>query len=90
MGKVQKGGASVPSALSDDNENQRVTISSGLHARHLSTDGQKKTIYRIVTGDKKWCLYINMKQCKEWLSPGKQATQHVRNHHQYEAVQGMA
>ena len=29
---------------------------------------------RIVTGDEKWCFYVNMKQRKEWLSPDKQET----------------
>jgi histone-lysine N-methyltransferase SETMAR len=32
----------------------------------------------IVTGDEKWCLYINFKQRKEWLSPDKQATPHAK------------
>ena len=79
MGKVQKCGAWVPHALSDNNKNQRATISAGLLARHRSTHGHKQRfLYRIVTGDEKWCLYINMKQRKEWLSPGKQATLHMK------------
>ncbi|KFD47802.1 hypothetical protein M513_11352 [Trichuris suis] len=28
----------------------------------------------IITGDEEWCLYVNMKQRKEWLSPGKDPT----------------
>lgn len=79
MGKVQKCRAWVPHALSDNNKNQRATISAGLLARHRSTHGHKQRfLYRIVTGDKKWCLYINMKQRKEWLSPDKQATPRVK------------
>ncbi|RWR98798.1 Histone-lysine N-methyltransferase SETMAR-like protein, partial [Dinothrombium tinctorium] len=79
MGKVQKFGAWIPHALSDNNNNQRATISAGLLARHRSTHGHKKRfLYRIVTGDEKWCLYINMKQRKEWLSPVKQATPRVK------------
>ncbi|XP_052827644.1 histone-lysine N-methyltransferase SETMAR-like [Octopus bimaculoides] len=69
MGKVPKYGVWVLHALSDNNKNQRATISAGLLARHHSTHGHKQRfLYRIVTGDEKWCLYINMKQCKEWLS----------------------
>ncbi|KAK6060293.1 hypothetical protein COOONC_02048 [Cooperia oncophora] len=41
-----------------------------LLARHKLTYGHKQRfLYRIVTGDEKWCLYVNMKQRKEWLSP---------------------
>ncbi|KFD49143.1 hypothetical protein M513_09967 [Trichuris suis] len=29
---------------------------------------------QIITGDEKWCLYVNMKQTKKWLSPGKDPT----------------
>jgi histone-lysine N-methyltransferase SETMAR len=32
----------------------------------------------IVTGDEKWCLYVNFKQREEWLSPDKQATPHAK------------
>ena len=75
MGKVQKLGAWVPHVLSENNKNQRSTIAASLLARHLSTHGHKQRfLYRIVTGDEKWCLYVNMKQRKEWLSPEKQAT----------------
>ena len=82
MGKVQKCGAWVPHALSDNNKNQRATISAGLLARHRSTHGHKQRfLYRIVTGDEKWCLYINMKQRKEWLSPSKQVTPRVKQDH---------
>ena len=77
MEKVQKCGAWVPHALSDNNKNQRATISAGLLARHRSTHGHKERfLYRIVTGDEKWCT--NMKQLKEWLSPGKQAIPRVK------------
>uniref|UniRef100_A0A1I7X1C4 HTH_48 domain-containing protein n=1 Tax=Heterorhabditis bacteriophora TaxID=37862 RepID=A0A1I7X1C4_HETBA len=79
MGKGQKCGAWVPHALSDNDKNQRATICAGLLARHRSTYGHKQRfLYRIVTGDKKWCLYINMKQRKEWLSSGKQAIPRVK------------
>ncbi|KAL4703242.1 hypothetical protein ACJJTC_006489 [Scirpophaga incertulas] len=62
MGKVQKLGAWVPNVLSENNKNQRSTIAASLLARHLSTHGHKQRfLYRIVTGDEKWCLYVNMK-----------------------------
>lgn len=75
MGKVQKLGAWVPHLLSENNKNQRSTVAASLLARHRSTHGHKQRfLYRIVTGDEKWCLYINMKQRKEWLNPEQQAT----------------
>lgn len=63
MGKVQKFGACVLHALSEDYENQQVTISAGLLARHCSSLGHKQQyLYQIITGDEKWCLYIKTKQ----------------------------
>jgi [histone H3]-lysine36 N-dimethyltransferase SETMAR len=79
MGKVRKYGAWLPHVLNESNKNLRCTISAGLLARHRSTQGHKQQfLYRIVTGDEKWCLYVNMKQRKEWLSPDKQATPRVK------------
>ena len=79
IGKVQKCGAWVPHALRDNNKNQQATTSAGLLAHKRSTHGHKQRfLYQIVTDDKKWCLYINMKQRKEWLSTGKQATPLVK------------
>lgn len=75
MGKVQKLGAWVPHVLNNENKNQRIKIASELLARHRSTHGHKQRfLFRIITGDEKWCLYVNMKQRKEWVSPDKQAT----------------
>lgn len=75
MGKVQKMGAWVPHLLTENNKNQRSTISASLLARHRSTHGHKQQfLYRIVTGDEKWCLYVNMKQRKEWRSREEQST----------------
>ena len=79
MGKVQKCGVWVPHALSDNNKNQRATISAGLLARHHSTHGKNEQfLYSIVTGDEKWCLHINIRQRKEWLSPNKTVTPRVK------------
>ena len=42
MGKIQKCGVCVSHAISDNNKDQRATISAGLNARHRSTDGYKQ------------------------------------------------
>ena len=61
LGKVQKCGAWVHHALSDNNNRQRATISASLLARHCSLDGHKQRFsYRNVPVDGKWCLCINM------------------------------
>ena len=39
---------------------------------------EQQFLYAIVTGDENWCLYINMKQGKEWLSPNEKATLQVK------------
>ena len=75
MGKVQKLGVWVPYVLSENNKNQRVTICASLLARHrLARQQHRPFLSQIVTGDEKWCLYINIKNRKEWLSPNEQAT----------------
>ena len=51
----------VPHELSENNKENRLQIVST--SRPLSSNG-------IVTGDEKWCQYINMKQRKEWVAPG--------------------
>ena len=79
MKKVQKCGVWVSHALSDNNKNQRAIISAGLLARHRSTYGHNEQfLYAIVTSDEKWCLNINIKQRKKWLSPNKKATSRVK------------
>ena len=72
MGKVQKLGSWVPHSLNEKNKLQRSTIAAGLLARHRSTCSKKEFFYHIVTGDEKWCVYVNMTYQKEWLSPKKQ------------------
>jgi hypothetical protein len=75
MGKVQKLGAWVPHILTQDNKNQHVAICACLLARHhLAHQQHQSFLSCIVNGDEKWCLYVNFKQRKEWLSPDKQAT----------------
>lgn len=79
MGKVQKLGAWVPHALSQNNKDCRVIACASLLARHrLARQQHQSFLSRIITGDEKWCLYVNFKQRKEWLSPDKQATPRVK------------
>ena len=71
MGSVEKLGVWVPHELSQNNKKNRLQIASQHLARHRATRGHKQRfLYRIVTEDEKWWLYINMKQRKEWVAPG--------------------
>ena len=68
---AEKSGVWVPHELSENNKENRLQIAFQHLARHEATRGHKQRfLYRIVTGDEKWCLYINMKQRKEWVAPG--------------------
>jgi histone-lysine N-methyltransferase SETMAR len=78
MCKVQKLGVWVPHTLSQDNKNQRVAICAYLLARYCLARQHQSFLSHIVTGDEKWCLFVNFKQRKEWLSPDKQATPRVK------------
>ncbi|UYV73948.1 hypothetical protein LAZ67_11001559 [Cordylochernes scorpioides] len=71
IGFSQKLEAWVPHELNETNKENRLQIAAQHLARHQSTRGHKQRfLYRIVTGDEKWCLYVNMKQRKEWMAPG--------------------
>lgn len=71
MGFEQKFGAWVPHKLSDQDKENRLQIAAQLLARHRATCGHKERfLQRIVTGDEKWCLYVNMRQRKEWVPKG--------------------
>ena len=75
MGKVQRFGSWVPHLLSEKNKNMRSIIASNLLTRHRRTYGHKQRfLYRIITGDEKWCLYLNVKHRKEWVNRGEPAT----------------
>jgi len=79
MGKVQKLGAWVPHSLTENNKAQRVAISTSLLSRHCIAEQRHKSfLSQIVTGDEKWCVYVNFKQRKQWLSPDKVATPRVK------------
>ncbi|XP_014614921.1 PREDICTED: histone-lysine N-methyltransferase SETMAR-like, partial [Polistes canadensis] len=71
----------MPHELNENNKESRLQISSQHLARHRATHGHKQRfLYRIVTGDEKWCLYINMKQRKEWVAPGDTPKPRVKPH----------
>ena len=51
-------GVWVPHELSENNKENHLQIASQHIARHRATRGHKQRfLYRIVTGDEKWCLY---------------------------------
>ena len=71
MGFAEKLGVWVPHELSKNNKENHLQIASQYLAHHGATRGHKQCfLYRIITGDEKWCLYINMKQRKEWVALG--------------------
>ena len=71
MGFAEKLRVWVPHhELSENNKENYLQIAFQRLARHRATHGHKQRfLYRIVAGDEKWCLYINMKQRKEWVAP---------------------
>ena len=72
MSKVQKSSVWLPQAISQNYKNMRLAICASLLARHrLSLEQRRPFLSCIVTGDKKWCLYANIRKRKEWLSPNK-------------------
>ena len=72
MGFTQKLGAWVPHELKEKHKENRMLIAAQNLARHRDTRGHKQRfLYRIVTGDEKWCLYVNMKQRKQYVAPGE-------------------
>lgn len=71
MGFSQKLGAWVPHVLTERNKEKRLQLAAQHLARHRATRGHRdRFLYRIVTGDEKWCFYVNMKHRKEWTTPG--------------------
>ena len=62
MGFAKKSGVWVPHELSENNKENRIQIASQHLGHHRATRSHKQHfLYQIVTGDEKWCLYINMK-----------------------------
>ena len=70
MGKVKKLGVWILHVLNQNHKNQQVAICAPLPACHrLACDQHRPFLSCIVTGDKKWCLYANIRKRKEGLSP---------------------
>jgi histone-lysine N-methyltransferase SETMAR len=67
IGKVCKLSVWVPHKLTDENRTQRTTICSGL----LSRQETDPFLERIITGDEKWVLYVNVQRDKQWLDPNQ-------------------
>ena len=64
---AKKLGVWVPIELKENH----LQIASQHLTCHWATHGHKQCfLYRIVMEDEKWCLYINMKQRKEWIALG--------------------
>ena len=71
MCNVKKSGVWVLHALSQKHKNLLVAICATLLARHQLARKHQSFLPCIVTGDKKWCLYANIRKIKKWLSPNK-------------------
>ena len=81
MGFAEKLGVWVPHALSENNKEYHLQIASQHLAHHQATrDHKHHFLFQIMTGDEKWCLYINMKQRKEWVAPGDTPKPRVKPH----------
>ena len=66
IGFGKKLGAWVPHELSENSKENLLQIASKHLTLHQARCGHKQCfLYQIVTGDEKWCLYINTKQRKE-------------------------
>jgi len=58
IGFTQKLEAWLPHQLTGKNKENRLHIAAQHLARHRATRGRKQRfLYRIITGDEKWCLY---------------------------------
>lgn len=80
MGKVQKYGSWVPHKLSQKNKDQRLNICASLLARHhMARDHHCPFVSQIITGDEKWCFYVNLRQRKGWVNRNEQVTPRVKS-----------
>ena len=67
IGKVQRLGKWIPCDLSENNLMQRLEICIVLSSRQY----REPFLDRIVTGNEKWVLYVNMKRRKQWVDKDK-------------------
>lgn len=75
IGKVWKCGIWVPHQLSVSNLNQRMSIATSL----LSRQKFEPFLDRVITGDEKWVLYVNVRNNKQWLDPAQTPVVTVKN-----------
>ena len=67
LGYTAKYGQKIPHDLTNDQLEMRVSIATSLISRSRTT-----TWFRyIVTGDEKWCLYVNHTHKRQWLPEGE-------------------
>ena len=77
MGRVKKSG--VLHALSQIHKGQQVAICASLLACHRLAHEQHRPFQScIVTGDKKWCLYANIRKIRKTLKGRKQTNKYGR------------
>lgn len=63
IGKVSRAGVWVPHNLSEENKSNRSTTFNSLLQRHNT----EAFFDRLISGDKKWVLYDNLKRERQWL-----------------------
>lgn len=67
IGKVNKLGKWVPHELTSDQKLARVTICNSL----LRKNETEPFLDKLITGDEKWVLYVNVQRKGQWLSKGQ-------------------
>lgn len=79
MGYTQKLGIWIPHKLTEINKNQRVIISAAFLKRHQQAVLKHRPfLSQIVTGDEKWCLYVNFNKRKGWVQSDEKPTPNVK------------
>lgn len=79
IGKVQKWGSWVPHYLNEKNKNQRLSACASLISRYRrAVQGHRPFLNLIVTGDEKWCLYVNVKHRKQWVNKEDHAIPRIK------------
>lgn len=68
MGKVYKLAQWVPHDLSERDRQRRAEVATFL----LSYRRTENWLNSIVTGDEKWCLYVNIKRRRSWVDKGEE------------------
>lgn len=68
-GRAPKYGQQIPHDLTDAQKMTRCDLSISLLTRKRTTDW----IHNIVTGDEKWCLYVNHSRKRQWVLKGETA-----------------